>query len=709
MRRRYSFSAEAPRTRKSESIVIGGWSPIYVLYPKGRRVRYRCPDTTTDLFGRIKRCTFYCVKKKIPMEHSHTYEVEENSNLGLHGADSEKLKGIDDVNERTVGLVAKLALELDLPARRVCGKPMEKFCLALMKIGWDLRQTHCNALWFPAGFRLQSAKVLTRKMREIGLQRKADNLKVMKEIGYINMAVDAGTVSNFHALHAIATNPWRSAMPLLLGTHEIQRGFTSRKYTEFFSAVSHDILDERIEICGVVTDNLAAQIKGLNNWIRDSDNRLVKAVIPVRCLAHSINLAFTATERTNCYLRDLTSEISDVVKLLRTPAGREALGRRCPSIVPTRWIYIVDVLKFFVDNRNDINLWLQQKQLAVTGSMISLYHITLPARLLIMALESKSSSLCNVIPHYREFIVLMEEVYKEDHVSENKQMADMFKDILVRTMARICVSAHDAIITSYLLTVGGRDEQRRMNEGVLTEGSDLFTLKWKCPSIRGARSSYQLSTQRVYDLPEVYGATEEQGEEDGTRREEGGLKEEESEEEDVEEEECEEEGELGEADHQPSSRKATTAEWLSTANYQQVEGFLATKSVDELFSYDIFPDIYETGLATLQRYAGLLHPDLSPEDVRERLNNFLFGDPAGTGLMHLFNKTPDLLWRNAHVIDRWRKFSELAMHFVTLPCTEADVERLLSAQKDATGIHTTNVTAETVEARLRTRETGHNL
>ena len=49
----------------------------------------------------------------------------------------------------------------------------------------------------------------------------------------------------------------------------------------------------------------------------------------------------------------------------------------------------------------------------------------------------------------------------------------------------------------------------------------------------------------------------------------------------------------------------------------------------------------------------------------------------------------------------WKDFALLALHFITLPTSEADVERILSQQRNIMGTKMTNLGTLSLESRMR--------
>ena len=97
---------------------------------------------------------------------------------------------------------------------------------------------------------------------------------------------------------------------------------------------------------------------------------------------------------------------------------------------------------------------------------------------------------------------------------------------------------------------------------------------------------------------------------------------------------------------------------------------------------------------------------MSEVQVWNLLRDFLFSD-LGKTLNQCLRRDPNLFWREMHKYDKWRDLSSLALHFVTLPTSEADVERLFSRQKQVMTPYSPRMRLHTLDARLRLHKQSH--
>ena len=134
--------------------------------------------------------------------------------------------------------------------------------------------------------------------------------------------------------------------------------------------------------------------------------------------------------------------------------------------------------------------------------------------------------------------------------------------------------------------------------------------------------------------------------------------------------------------------------------YNEVLEDFNERNIEDLLKINIYPDKYAIALRTLQAHSDLLY-NINHETIKEKLDTFLFENVQNLNFLQDQNKSPNDFWRDVHSLYEWKFFSEIALHFITLPCSEADVERLLSVQKAIMGKTMTNLGTGVLEARVR--------
>jgi hypothetical protein len=94
---------------------------------------------------------------------------------------------------------------------------------------------------------------------------------------------------------------------------------------------------------------------------------------------------------------------------------------------------------------------------------------------------------------------------------------------------------------------------------------------------------------------------------------------------------------------------------------------------------------------------------MSPDQAIQSFDNSI--EPADETLRFplLGHQSPGPIWWNAHQYDDWRDFAEIAMQIVTLRTSEADVERIISIQRDLDSLKGTQYSHRTLGNRLPLR------
>jgi hypothetical protein len=116
--------------------------------------------------------------------------------------------------------------------------------------------------------------------------------KIRENHGFANIICDAGTVMTMKVVHAAVSNPTRLGRILPLEPYE-NTNWGKREYADFFREVvdrlTQEVDDFQLQICGIICDNLPAQVAGLRRFLSSEDGKQT-AILHVRCVNHMINL-----------------------------------------------------------------------------------------------------------------------------------------------------------------------------------------------------------------------------------------------------------------------------------------------------------------------------------------------------------------------------------------------------------------------------------
>ena len=228
---------------------------------------------------------------------------------------------------------------------------------------------------------------------------------------FVNVLADAGTVLRFKCVHAMISHPGVDES-LLIDVYE-NHGFKAQDYKFFFQDIFQQVISENIAISSVIIDQLPAQISGVSNLIEESNDRLIKSIIVVPCFCHLTSLMFTSAIHANKNLKKMVDEIQDFVNLLRKTAISNCIGHLCPQFKLTRWLYVIECLRFIFRYIDDICI------ARINGYMISeintdffkLYDILLPIKVLNLLGERVESRLCFFVQHIQNAILDFQSLY----------------------------------------------------------------------------------------------------------------------------------------------------------------------------------------------------------------------------------------------------------------------------------------------------------
>ena len=120
-----------------------------------------------------------------------------------------------------------------------------------------------------------------------------------------------------------------------------------------------------------------------------------------------MNMVFTTSLIRNSHLQKLINEIKNIVSLLRKTDSTQFIGKTCPSIVETRWLYVYNVQEFIIDNEDEINLILLDNEMQISlNEFNQLFNLILPLRRFVDKMES-NVSICSVGKYLKEVLVYM--------------------------------------------------------------------------------------------------------------------------------------------------------------------------------------------------------------------------------------------------------------------------------------------------------------
>ena len=666
--------------RRSKNEVPCGWTHVPAPSPKDRHTYYRCPEIgsaiTIDGSLEWRRCTYVCRKNQIrdhpSRKHPHNYSRPRDRDPGFPAAFEAKQeeKQKDDLRQAVIDHNGVLALKLGLTLSQASNDSLVDFVIQSIQMGSEFgsRVRHVNLHDVIGKI---SPYHIRQSMAQAGQQLKEQDMIRAREVMFVNIACDSGTVLGNTVVHALLTNPYHSSFPMVLRLSPNDH-FTHEDYYLLFNTLCEECCANKLVVCGIIIDNLRAQVNGLHLMLQNfADDSYKASIVHVPCFAHMTNLVFVHSMKKSHELARIVNGIQALVRCLRKPAARRELNETCPAICKTRWLYVVDILLWCFARKDKLNAFLTASENNYThftnfpAEWGVCLEILKPLKYFTYAVESSECALWevkilvdNVIEAWRNL---------SGHIPEqSKRMFGIFVREFVLLLKR---NAYKDVITSYSLTECGREELRHKEEGFQTENDTNASPPFCTPRMK--MSEFWMSIENTLALErELESSFEEEEDSSGSVDIEDLVQ---------EEEEEEEAGDV-EFDKETPQDVATSCDALCSTPV-----------------YDLSFEIAFSQLKLMGHKQGL-----TEDYVYEIFRNWIFRDRCDSPTNMERHCSPDVIWRRAPSHDeRWRDFSMIALRYVTLGASEADCERSLSKQKDCQGLHTTKIGSDLLDWRIR--------
>jgi hypothetical protein len=634
-----------------------------------------------------------------------------------------------------LGSIAKFAGATDLSFRKTAGDATFKFVSELIDLGISARQELGETVCAAEILDRFSEKAVRTMMIRVANEQFETHLAQLEEVRFVNLSVDSGTVHSLTAIHCLVSNPFSLQRPIVFDLCP-NFNFTKSDYASLFQEVIHKLTVGgesarfahspvgRIVISAVVIDNLRAQAAGFAMF--QAMNPQHAAIVHLHCFAHMLNLVISSPRDADCFSH-LVSRLFPFHVILRKRAARTFLGKICPSLIPSRWLYMVDILDFFLQNRRQINSYLLIQHeldpfipLSIPKEFFELHAILLPFHIMLAAVESRDCTLSEIVPLFREVQANVRTVFGVLDTETSKQILHI---ILARFYARLLTNNYQEAIAAYLLTPLGRDELRTEQEGYHTIRMDVRLPIWR--PARDSRSERTFETTIVELTNAILNARvlrdawpdpwQDADPEAINEDADPSLDDLESRSED--DDEPEEESENDDTDETQDPRdenegilRSLTMPGLSALSQQYARTLQQFKaqSLQSLLSFSVYRDLYTTAERFLVDYGRRIDPETRQSEsvIRQFRDDWLFGDPNRLPFRWETETDPNLIWRRAHLSEEWMNFADLALRLISISTSEADCERSLSIQRDIVGAHGTQYKTPSLAARLRLHEPG---
>lgn len=661
--------------RSSKTILPDGWSHVPPPFGKenDRHTYYRCPQLGTALTSQAtlewRRCVYVCRKDQIPEHpstlHPHAFSLAQEDDPGFPKAFQAKITENKqrELCDIVLNHIAMLTLRLGLTISQGAAVAMKDFVTQLILVGAKMGN---RALQIDLNQVLEPISVyrLRQRLSKAGLEWKSKDMAKAREVRFVNIACDSGTVLGKTVIHALLTNPYSDSFPMVLQVID-NTNFTGDDYCVAFNTLCEECFAHDLIVCGVIIDNLRAQVNGLHQMLEMFGEDPMKAsILHIPCFAHMTNLVFIHAGKKSSALARIVKDVSSLVTVLRKPGAVRELGEKCASICETRWLYIVDILIWMFRREEKINAFLLASDNNTTDLAILpqewkiCLRILEPLKWFTLRIEASQCALWEVVELVEHVMRSWQLLLQELSSELTHELLEMFTIVVDEFVLSLKGNSYNEVIASYSLSECGRERLRVVEEGFQTE--------------RDSDSVPPFRTDRMSECEDVV-------------------------EDDVEEGMSIETSFSDEATLDPDPFQSLVNE---EADQDAEREDSTERDLNVLLNSPVYDISFETALLQLTTTAQ--YNGLSTEYMYDIFRTWLFADRATTPTRMERQCSPDVIWRRAPSHDEnWRAFSAVAMRYVTLGASEADCERSLSTQRTIQGLHITNISTPLLESRLR--------
>jgi hypothetical protein len=577
----------------------------------------------------------------------------------------------------------ELAGRLDFPIATLCTQTFRDYIGFLFNSAVRLRQT-VPGINLAEIIPRWSEHTLSEAMIKVAEDRFTKCIQVVsRDVRFVCLICDAGTVVNSKVVHAAFTNPANIDDIVTLPPFENLDWDATASFNFFRQTVTTYAGDDAtvsLEICGVVCDNLPAQVVGLQHFLASDDGHWA-GIMHVPCLNHMANLVFSHVIKETVF-HQVAQALPDIVRSMNSRPVVEIIGKQCPKIIRTRWVYLVDILGFIINHYPSVHDMLHLIDGEDIASLYRPVHLLLlPLSLFSRVMETRSRILADVIPAAQE--VLREWGQILSVFSDNQGIVECLDLVSAHFLARLRRNSLCTILTAFALSPFGRAEIRIREQGFQTQGetdpvpTPSFVEKMQTEFAHALETVRhpQLSDEDIHQ-PAV--STGPQDLIDATGDSAGAEPTDFVEPEEIVIAEC------------PPEPVGITGDLSFSELLQHERTIRLQERIDRDLLDTIIP-VAEAQIAAQATYLGY-----ADDEIIHALRGWWVEDRAVPLDVH-----PDKYWRQLHGESRTiAKLAHVAWRFIALVCSEADIERLLCRHNHIQGESGSNYRTDTIHARL---------
>lgn len=666
--------------RSSKYDLDPSWIPIYL---RPNRPGYRCSNIIQRPDGEYRMCSFSGRKKACYMHQinngPHFYNIPRSQDYYFPADFENKLlaKQIVHMKNDIYDNLAVLVGELGISSIKGSSKSFSNFIKRCISEGIMLAKRNPNF----TPLMIQnidiniSDKSLSKRINRMAEERKIDRLIYAKQVKFVNIVSDAGTILSIKNLWAIYTNPTDNNFPIILDLFQ-NCGYTAEDYELFFSSLIQTTKNNDLILLAIIVDNLKPQVIGLNKVLQSPDN-YIRSIIHIPCFAHMTNLVFVNLLSLPQF-KSQVNEILELTNILRKKEAVQNIGLKCPSISKTRWLYLFDILLFILQNQEKINIYISTLNLNIEQSHKNfeiLFKALLPLKIFCLIVESKNTCLNEIVEIVQSIVQLWERLFPNPNV----EVDDFLSNALTFFYARLLHNAFQYSILSYLFTSAGRHFIRQENRGYRVRGTNnLYYHSSNLELIDVLYKSFLAKAKILYideEHEEVITQNDNQSNIDKMEI-------------------------INIYNLEKQHKKELEKDILSSnITFKETISELDKMSFKEKMKMNIYKELYREGLKTLESYSEILN--INPELIIEQFDIWLFDDPTKHPFEQLLNKSPVVMWQMLSSYSKeWELFAYIGLRLSQIGVSEADAERILKNQKEIQASKMTNISTESMQARM---------
>ncbi len=629
--------------------------------------QYRCPKLGWSIEMELRRCSYQGRRYNLAnhlKKNRHMFNIPRDQDLGFPEAfvAGNKIQNDEQLQHTIMKKLAILSGKLNISAKKSVSSEMEAFIHFLIDIGCQLHKNFPSNSLSPSDlFKMPNINKLIDYTKIAAAEIKEKALDTMKE-KYINLEIDSGTVRNLNVVHFVISATEDDSIKPFLFKLERNTNFDHVDYYNYTNKVIQTLLDKNIFICSIIVDNLRSQTKGIELLKNTTDDPRIRSITIVHCFCHLISLAFSNTIKLCPHLDILITNIKAIVTILRKNTSVQFIGKKCPCIVENRWIYIYDVLKFILDNSDDISILLENDDIFKIDEFRQLFNLVLPLRLFVQKMES-NNSICCVGKYLRDLFDYLKS-------ADFQLISDIYETLYTVLLARFKSNNFDLIITSYFFSPPGRSHFREMNISSISnyDQNESFI---NYPLLFGDQLVYDEEPQNNDNIHLFLDTAISKLDSEITNWS-------------FLESECD-------ADNS-----------FITESFKSNYSILAEKKFSERLNINLFENMHIISRDFVISLLSQIGFDYSFENIHDLIDKWAFNSTNELPFsVDIKTKKSVDLWKRIITYSDWKPLATAVIRIVSIGTSEANCERFISRQREVTGDHGTNYNPKSMESRLQ--------